>query len=108
MHLHYCMGKLIDWKLSKNQDEKCPNCGMDKEPHKGCCKDVHKQLKVDDQKLVDANLSLVHQTSGAVIPAFSELAFVYISSIIEEYPLTNAPPRAQGVPLFIRNCVFRI
>lgn len=108
MHLHYCMGKLIDWKLSKNTKGKCPKCGMAKVPHKGCCKDEHKQFKVDDQKPVDNSLSLVHLTSVAVIPTFFDLNSVYVSSITEEHPLANAPPRTQGVPLFIRNCVFRI
>lgn len=81
---------------------------MTKVPHKGCCKDEHKQFKVDDQKPADNSLSLVHLTSVAIVPTFSELASVCIPSITEEHPLTNAPPRAQGVPLFIRNCVFRI
>jgi len=109
MHLHYCMGKLIDWKLSENSKvQKCLNCGMEKVPHKGCCKDEHKQLKVDDQKPVEANLSLVHLISTAVITPFFELTSVYVPSILEQHPLTNAPPREQGLPLFIRNCVFRI
>lgn len=109
MHLHYCMGKLIDWSLSENsKGQKCSNCGMEKVLHKGCCKDEHKQLKVDDQKPVGANLSIVHLTSTAVISTFFELASVYVPSIIEQNPLTNAPPREQSVPLFIRNCVFRI
>ena len=108
MHLHYCMGRLIEWKFSTNKDEKCSNCGMNKMTNKGCCKDLQKQLKIDDQKLVEANLSLVHLTSVAVIPVFSELASVCIPSKTEEHPLANPPPREQGIPLFIRNCVFRI
>ena len=109
MHLHYCMGELIDWTLSHStNNEKCPNCGMNKVSYKGCCKDIHKQLKVDDQNIVDANLFLASLTSVAIAPAFFEPVSAYLPSVTEKHPLTNAPPLVQGVPLFIRNCVFRI
>jgi hypothetical protein len=109
MHLHYCMGKMIDWKLTGDATaEKCPKCGMNKASDKGCCKDEHKQLKIDDQKLIDANGSLVHLTSVAVITSWFELSFAYFPSKTEEHTRTNAPFQAQGVPLYIYNCVFRI
>lgn len=52
VHLHFCMDKFVGWNLTHNENEKCGKCGMKEDAtKKGCCKDEHKQLKIDsDQK----------------------------------------------------------
>ncbi len=42
------MNKFVGWNLTQNENEKCGKCGMkEDETKKGCCKDEHKQLKID-------------------------------------------------------------
>lgn len=109
LHMHYCMGKLADWGFSHNKDEDCSNCGMKETESKGCCKDEQKFLKIDkEQKTADASFQIPPLTWAAAIHPCFELTSVYVPSLMEEHPLSNAPPRWQSLPLFIRNCVFRI
>ena len=119
VHMHYCMNKLVALGLNKKNtgNKACPYCGMGKSPKdkhcskesKGCCKDEQKQVKLEnDQKLTESAIHLAQVFAEAITPAFSIYSFEYISSLTEEYPLTNAPPRTQNVALFVLNSVFRI
>ncbi|MEJ7738308.1 MAG: hypothetical protein WKF97_12840 [Chitinophagaceae bacterium] len=103
------MGKLVDLDFSHNEEQNCSNCGMKESRNNDCCKDENKLLKIDrDQKAAVTAYQLTQFTSDAQIDVFFGPSTVYVTSLIEEYPLSNAPPRAQSLPLFIRNCVFRI
>jgi hypothetical protein len=111
IHLHYCMGKLVNWGLWHSDSKKCSKCGMNKS-HKtqknGCCKDEHKQIKNDkDQKAAETTVYLIHAASVAVLIYQYEISSVNISSITENNPLSNAPPRSP-VAIYIRNCIFLI
>ena len=81
---------------------------MIKSFHKGCCKDETTQLKVGDQKVANASLSIEKLISPCLIPVFGYIETVQISSITERNPLINAPPFIDGIPLFIRYQDFRI
>ena len=107
VHLHYCMGKLVDWDLQQTKNIKCSNCGMDRSENNqnGCCKDEYKKIKNDnDQKLSEVAFNLLHVTISALQ---FELPVIKISSITEANPVSNAPPRSH-VAIHIRNCVFLI
>jgi hypothetical protein len=107
--MHYCMGKLVSWKISnQKQNNNCEKCGMVKSFHNGCCKDETTQLKVGDQKIANASLSIEKLTSTCLVPTLWYEEAFQIPSISESNPLINAPPFNIGVPLFIRNRVFRI
>lgn len=120
VHMHYCMDKLVAWGLGKEKNNKakaCSYCGMVKisadkhcvKESKGCCKDEQKQVKLDnDQKISEATVYIAQLLVETVTPAFSNYFFEYVSSLIEKFPVVNAPPRTWNVSLFIRNCVFRI
>jgi hypothetical protein len=104
IHMHYCMGKLADWGLSYSKSKTCPKCGMEKKDKgdKGCCKDEHKFLKNDSaQKLTENNLQMLQLFSFAIPPSFIELPSINFSSVTEENPISNAPPRTHGVALYI-------
>ncbi len=114
IHLHYCMGKLVNWGLWHNKiSDKCGNCGMAKQKQKtskGCCKDEQTLVKVDkDQKasLLQYNFS---KQSNDFTPYYSIIKnnSACILSLVREYPTTHAPPYKEKVQEFIRNCVFRI
>ena len=111
IHMHYCMGKLADWGLGHNKSKTCGKCGMEKSNEKdnGCCKDEHKFLKDDSaQKVTESNLQLMQLMATALPSAYIQLPELALPSLTEESPNSNAPPRTQAVPVYIRNCVFRI
>lgn len=111
IHMHYCMGDLAEWGLSHSDSKTCSNCGMEKDlsKNKGCCKDEHKIVKDDSaQKITESNLQLMQLVTVALPTSFIELPQIALTSVTEENPNSNAPPRTQSVPVYIRNCVFRI
>jgi hypothetical protein len=119
VHMHYCMDKLVSWSLDTKTTNKksCPYCGMNKsttdkhcgKESKGCCKDDQKQVKVDnDQKMTEFSVQLAKIYPEPITRAFSDRLFTYTFSLTETYPVVNAPPQIKLLPLFVRNCVFRI
>ena len=106
VHMHYCMGKLAGWGLGHNKSNTCGKCGMEKSDTKktGCCKDEHKFIKNDtDQKVVESSFQLMEIAGVALLPDYTELSLLHISSITEETPVSNAPPRNNGVAVYILN-----
>ncbi len=111
IHMHYCMGKLANWGLGQQDSKTCGKCGMEKSDQKdnGCCKDEHKFFKDDSaQKVTERSLHLMQVVAVALPPDFTQLPQIAFTSITEECPVSNAPPRTPGVPIYIRNCTFRI
>lgn len=112
IHLHYCMGKLVDWGLGQTSSSKCSNCGMEKSHNsmdQGCCKDEFKQIKNDkDQKLTD-NFAQFSKIVNEVAP-ISFLSYSISLPVVsyKDTPNSNAPPRSSTTSLNIINCVFRI
>ncbi len=45
--MHYCMGELVDWGFSHNENKDCSKCGMKESESNGCCEDKQKLLKID-------------------------------------------------------------
>ena len=119
IHLHYCMDKLVSWSLRPEAANKksCPFCGMPKttpDKHcgkqaKGCCKDEQKQIKVQkDQKAAEAGFTLAKPLLQTADHLTCELPSFILTTPTLEYPTSHAPPRAENISLFIRNCNFRI
>ena len=111
VYMHYCMGKMVEWNVMGNEKEKCPHCGMDKsnKDGKGCCKDEHKQLKVtNDHSITETAFQGMQLVALALPASHFEVPDANFSSITEENPTSNAPPRSSGVAIYKRNCVFRI
>jgi hypothetical protein len=106
VHLHYCMDKFIDWSLLKGGD-KCNKCGMEKDG--GCCKDENKFVKNNvDQKVAESAIQLLQMATVATPTALIYPSEHYFSSLTQAYPTSNAPPRSNGVGIYILNSVFRI
>ncbi|HEX3166950.1 MAG TPA: hypothetical protein VHQ93_11870 [Chitinophagaceae bacterium] len=107
VHLHYCMDKIIGWSLLNSTGDKCNKCGMEKDG--GCCKDENKFVKNNiDQKVAEPAVQLIQMAAVAAPNAFIYSSEHYFSSSIQEYPISNAPPRSNGVGIYILNSVFRI
>lgn len=111
VHMHYCMGELIDSGLWHNSDKSCSNCGMEKSDSadNGCCKDEHKFVKLDkDQKTAEQHVFHLYLLSAVETHVFNVAELKLPSSLTECFPVNNAPPLQSAIPIFIRNCVFRI
>lgn len=113
VHMHYCMGKLVDMDLwhgqKANHCEKCGSKENSKSCNKKCCKDVHKLVKLDkDQKTAESTFQFVALTSFVTSDHFYDLPQVQTATLTQEYPVTNAPPRSNKVQPYIILCTFRI
>jgi hypothetical protein len=111
LNLHYCMGELADWGLGENKSKICGICGMEKgdEKDNGCCKDEQKFIKNDtDQKVVESSLDIIKVLAVAPLPEYTELPALLFSSLTEQNPVSNAPPRTKGQALYILNSTFLI
>ena len=111
VNLHYCMGKLVDKDLWQNEQSTCGKCGMDKSEKTGkdCCKDEHKHVKIGNDH-IPAGINLQEiQLAAAILPvSLIEAPAIALTSVTEENPRSNAPPRSADIALYKRNCVFRI
>lgn len=111
VHMHYCMDKLVAVKLwhTDKQDDACSNCGMKKGSKKGCCKDEHKVVKTDNYQKTDVTQIPVFENFPLSLPPqpFALDAIIYASRV-KQLPYSNAPPDRSTVPIYIRNCVYRI
>ena len=118
VHLHYCMGRLVSWGLIDHTGGKnCDYCGMPKADASGacmpgmknCCHEEHKQIKNDkDQKLgLEVLRILKAELSVADLPQ-AEWMIVFPVSPVVSHPVAHGPPLSGAVPLFLRNCNFRI
>lgn len=74
----------------------------------GCCKDEQKQLKIEKDQKTAAAFELTLSLATALHVSYPVYNFVGISSVTEEFPLSNAPPRSPQLAAYIRNCTFRI
>lgn len=74
----------------------------------GCCKDEHKQVKLEtDHKGVSA-YQLAEQGPAALPVPLFEIADINLPTVTEQIPRSHAPPRSSEIAVYIRNCVFRI
>ncbi len=111
IHMHYCMGELASWGFWKHKSTSCDKCGMNhmEETENGCCKDVHKQVKLDqDHKKQESEWRLVQLLPGVLPVPFKDISFNNSLSVTEENPLSHSPPRGSDIAVYIRNCVFLI
>ena len=111
VHLHYCMGELANWSLTASDKSNCELCGMTKSATEKnlCCKDDYKQAKIDQSKKAT---QLVYEFKQ--FPAVFEHTFkndasqVTLSTQKVKTVYSNAPPEGLRVPVFIKNCTYRI
>ncbi len=107
VNLHYCMGKLAGTELGHSDiSDTCGKCGMERDGD--CCKDEIKLVKAD----ITANFvnSFTQAVKAEIILPDHQL-FEY--EFLKEdqgrvYSSIHTPPLISAVPLYIRNCVFRI
>lgn len=108
--MHYCMGDLVETNVFYDDGAPCSNCGMEKEKSEasGCCTNENEFVKSDQPQLTpEASLFLLQSLSHAISFSYIEIPVAF-SSITEENPSANAPPDKPDIPIYKRNCVYRI
>ena len=111
LHMHYCMGKVINMGLAENESSKCSKCGMEKslEKNRGCCKDKLQFLKNDtDQKTTEPAAKQVALISVALPASFIEITNSNLPAVIFKNPVIYSSRRSAAVAVYIRYCVFLI
>lgn len=114
LSMHYCMGELVDWSVYDDQKHACDFCGMEKKDAAAssatdCCKDVQHFAKVDQAQKANAQLFNFEQ-APVVLNVLPLYAVVAVSLKKHATPLVwvNAPPKSLQLPIFIKNCTYRI
>ena len=112
VHMHYCMGKLVDTSLMHDDEHLCGKCGMKKSTQKkGCCKDEQKTFKTTDHQLAKENTT----APAVVCPDLLSSCGAAIGystrdeSNIQLITYTDNPPELwRSCPIFILDRNFRI
>jgi hypothetical protein len=104
------MNKFVGWDLLHSENEKCGKCGMKEEAtKKGCCKDEHKQLKLEtDHQLSAATGFTTPNASPALITPFYSYQFQIQSFEIVSDINFHPPPNLRTQKLNILYCNYRI
>jgi hypothetical protein len=113
IHMHYCMGKLVNMGLNSESTKKCPKCPSKEKSSscsKECCKDVHKTFKLEkDQKLADVGLKLIDGPSHILSPyGFPEHIGAAVLAVPYAHPYIKGPPARSPIQSYILYGNFRV
>lgn len=106
LYAHYCMDKMVSFSFQKNENEKCPKCGM--KDTSGCCKDEQKMLKFSDDHKQTITAVFSFLTSREVLENSFHNLYFSGTIISQDFPVAHAPPHLSAIPLFIQHCVLLI
>jgi hypothetical protein len=107
INLHYCMNKFDSSKLGAAKSDVCGKCGMHTEDSNGCCHDVVKVIKIQD----DQQVSTIHVKFTA--PETTDLVYSHkIDQLTNNKGncllFSNHSPPFNKQDTYLVNCVFRI
>jgi len=111
IHLHYCMGELVEWKLWDKNSSRCSKCGMEKKPESidnRCCKDEHKHIKIEKDQKLSNNFVSLNETITEINFSFQDYSISQLFFLPLNFEKINSPPRSCHSSINILNCVFRI
>jgi hypothetical protein len=103
MHLHYCMGKVIERSMFASREAKCGGCDMEKSDadKEDCCKDEVQSLRNDTDQIHSQPISFsVTQVAQPAPLVYVENFFVLTPSRLEA-PVSHAPPRSLLQPHYL-------
>ena len=116
VHFHYCMGRLVGWGLVDREGKDCVACGMAMKGAmagcsvgmKNCCHDEHKHFQNSRAQKPEQSWGGWNLTpTPAVLPCQGWHEPTVIAPAIAR-PMANGPPLSGMIPVFLRNCNFRI
>ncbi len=106
LHLHFCCGKLDDVSFSVTHN---PGCTEEKTDSKVCCNNVALDLKIDaDQEPLAKLLPLPNAVPASINTFYTGQSALPATVVYTANPVHGPPLSAALLPVYIRNCVFRI
>ncbi|MET4546373.1 hypothetical protein ABIE26_003700 [Pedobacter africanus] len=111
VHFHYCMGKLVSWGFEKESRKVCDFCGMPKteSKKKSCCKDIEQKAKVEkSQKAGQISYKFDQLPVVVILPELLVNCQPAVPVKITREALSNAPPDGTKIPVYLKNCTYRI
>ena|GEM_PF-284056 len=110
---HYCMDRYVETTLWQKDRSKCGVCGMDKTKHadkKKCCKEEHKQVKLEkDHQAAEYAFKQLQLFSTIILPtAYAIQPSKAMVCLTEAYPINNAPPDRAYKPIYMLHCTYLI
>ncbi|UAY55385.1 HYC_CC_PP family protein [Arachidicoccus terrestris] len=113
MNLHYCCGVLDHAEFSYAGTSTAGNnsCGMESSfMGKNCCKNVHKQLKIERAQQNASNIAVPAAYSFiAILPDFPEpTPLSFDVGEAKSSFLAHGPPLPNNIPVYLKNCSFLI
>ncbi|HQW44707.1 MAG: hypothetical protein WAU29_00945 [Chitinophagaceae bacterium] len=106
---HFCMKRLVSVHLYANSPDQCGRCGMDTHESSGCCHDVVKVVKLeqDQNKIPVVTYGLPTLEIQAIAPsAFLVAAFENTDG--QRHFHNHSPPLLSEQDTYLQNNVFRI
>jgi hypothetical protein len=101
LNLHFCGDSIESVKI----DAPTKKCGMDSK----CCKNTYLEVKVKDAHQAE-HASFTGKNLVSLVPVFGYTSFhepLTVKHLVNTVP-DRGPPLLNTVPVFIKNCTFRI
>ena len=106
---HYCMKKLVSVELFGSQQDVCSKCGMDTHEFSGCCHDVVKVVKLEQDKNRFSTPNYEIPALEQVIVAPSEFLITpFLNNKTELFIQHHTPPLLSEQDTYLQLGVFRI
>jgi hypothetical protein len=106
INLHYCCGKLDDISFFGKKDSQCPMGNHIKKS--GCCNDKQISVNINAEQEQASKWVQTGKLSIAT-PVFQTTNTSFTGNHVSVNRLARGTPiPATSVPIFIKNCVFRI
>jgi hypothetical protein len=111
IHLHYCMGKFVNWSVTQVENDVCGKCGMKEDASKeGCCKDEHKEIKIKSEHQKAALQSEVNKVffTPVIVQPFPKFLLLNNYSTKNKLVVFYPPPKLPSQKRYILFGVFLI
>lgn len=108
LNIHYCMGRTAGWDAGFDEQHHCRNCGMEKKSN-GCCKDEHRFIKLGDDQQCSGQVTVKFQQPGLPEPIpFIRFNVDNLPAVLPASLFRLIHPPQYKIPVYLRNCVFRL
>ncbi|QNL49314.1 hypothetical protein H8S90_21675 [Olivibacter sp. SDN3] len=112
-YTHYCMDRYVETTLWQIDMSKCGACGMSKDKssaEKKCCKEEHKQLKLEKDHKAATEISYKYLQELPAILLHTDVLrpAKTLTNIAIDYPFSHAPPDKAYHTIYMLNCIYRI
>ena len=109
VEFHYCMGKLVDWGVSKSAETKdCSKCKMSEADSKDCCKKDQQEVKIEQAQKAQFSFQFKSISSNVTLPSIFDSGLINIPQTVSGANYSHAPPRTPKTPVFVMFGTFRI